>query len=260
VSKDAVTTDVQYRLVFQPDFDLRAAAFAHEAATFERTYGVPYDFHVNEFAPYEEQSAFLVVVDDAAEVRATMRLVTPGPAGLKTLVEAARDPWSIDSYNAAEVVGVDPARTWDVATLAVGRGLGRDRLRVTAALYHGLVIAARRNGVASLLMTVDERVRTILSHHFGLMTSPLPGATLQPFEGSPASMPVYGHCDQMLQIQRRRYPEAYRLITLGNGLEGIAIPPEAEFDLLERAVAQLTGLEPLEPLETLQTLETLETV
>jgi hypothetical protein len=243
VSKDALMTDVQFRLVFQPDPDLRAAAFAHEAATFERTYGVPYDFHVDEFGPYEDQSSFLVVVDDADEVRGTMRLIAPGPAGLKTLVEAAREPWCIDSYRAAEVVGVDPERTWDVATLAVGRGLGRDRLRVTAALYHGLVIAARRNVVASLLMTVDERVRTILSHHFGLITNPLPGATLKPFEGSPASMPVYGHCDQMLQIQRRRYPEAYRLITIGNGLEGVAIPPEEEFDLLERAVARLAALE-----------------
>jgi hypothetical protein len=226
-----------FRLVFQPDADLRAAAFAHEAKTFETTYGVPYEFHVDEFAPYESASAFLVVVDRSDMIRATMRVVTPGPAGLKTLVEAARSPWHIDAMRAAAAVGIDPARTWDVATLAAARGLGRHRFEVTAALYHGLTLAARRNRVASLLMTVDERVRGILQTYFGLHTSALPGAKPQPFEGSPASTPVFGHCSQMLDLQRRRNPEAYRLITQGIGLGEVAIPAIDHFDLLERAMA-----------------------
>lgn len=226
-----------FQLLFQPGPELRAAAFAHEAKVFETTYGVPYDFHVAEFAPYEDQSAFLVVLDEAEQVRATMRLVTPGPAGLKTLVEAALDPWFLDAARSAAVVGVDPAHTWDVATLAVGRGLGRHRLAVTAALYHGLTIAARQNRVSSLLMTVDERVRGILQQYFGLYTTALPGATPKPFEGSPASTPVFGHCAQMLDQQRRRSPEAYRLITQGIGLEAIDVPAAEHFDLLERAVA-----------------------
>jgi hypothetical protein len=227
-----------FRLVFQPDRDMRAAAFAHEARVFETTYGVPYDFHVQEFAPYETASAFLVVVDRQDNVRATMRLVTPGPAGLKTLVEAARSPWHIDAMGAARVVGVDPERTWDVATLAAGRNLGRHRFEVTAALYHGLTLAHRRNNVRSLLMTVDERVRGILHSYFGLQTQALPGARPMPFEGSPASTPVFGHCSQMLDFQRRSNPDAYRLITQGIGLSEIEIPQPAHFDLLERALAE----------------------
>lgn len=226
-----------YRLIFQPDVQLRAAAFAHEAAIFGSVYSVPYEFHVAEFAPYEAQSAFLVVLDAQDEVRGTMRLVTPGPAGLKTIVEAARSPWFLDAERSAAAVGLDLGSTWDVATLAVGSGLGRDRLTVTAALYHGLTVAARRNRVSSLLMTVDERVRGILQTYFGLYTTALPGATPQPFEGSPASTPVYGHCAAMLDTQRRRNPDAYRLLTLGIGLDGIAIPADAHFDLLERALA-----------------------
>jgi hypothetical protein len=227
-----------FQLVFQPGPDLRAAAFAHEAKVFETTYGVPYDFHVAEFAPYEDQSAFLVVVDETVKVRATMRLVTPGPAGLKTLVEAAREPWCVDAARSAAVVGIDPQHTWDVATLAVGRGLGRHRLAVTAALYHGLTIAARQNRIASLLMTVDERVRGILQQYFGLYTTALPGATPKPFEGSPASTPVFGHCAAMLDQQRRMSPDAYRLITQGIGLEAITVPAAIHFDLLERAIAE----------------------
>ena len=225
-----------FRLIFRPDADVRAAAFAHEASVFETVYGVPYDDHVREFAPYESASAFLVVVDRAELVRATMRIVTPGPAGLKTLVDAAHSPWHLDAARAAAAVGIDPARTWDVATLAAAPGLGKHRLGVTAALYHGLTLAARRNRVASLLMTLDERVRGILQHAFGLHTAALPGAKPYPFEGSPASTPVYGHCAQMLDVQRRRNPEAYRLVTQGGGLDEVEIPPIEHFDLLERAL------------------------
>lgn len=217
-----------FRLVAWPDADLRAAAFEHEARIFDARYGVSYAEHVLEFAPYESASAFLMVVDDRDQVAATMRLITHGPSGLKTLVEAAGAPWRIDALRAAGAVGVDPQHTWDVGTLAAAPGLGRQRFAVTAALYHGLTLAAGRNRVKSLLMTVDERVRSILQT-FGLYTAPLPGAKPAPFCGSPASTPVYGHCAQMLDTQRRINPEAYRLVTQGIGLEGVRIPPREDF-------------------------------
>jgi hypothetical protein len=217
-------------LVAWPNPALRAQAFELEARTFGVRYGVPYDAHVVEFLPYESASEFLVVVDDCDQVVAAMRLITPGPAGLKTLVEAAKAPWCIDAMRGAAAVGVDPQRTWDVGTLAAAPGLGQHRFAVTAALYHGLTLAAGRNRVKSLLMTVDERVRGILQT-FGLYTSALPNAKPAPFEGSPASTPVYGHCAQMLDTQRRVNPEAYRLVTQGVGLEGVHIPLAEEFAL-----------------------------
>jgi hypothetical protein len=219
-----------FRLVFDPSDDLRAAAFECEAEIFRTTYGVQYVDHVIEFAPYEAASRFMVVLDDADEVRGVMRLITPGPAGLKTLNEAGGEPWLIDGYRAADAVGVDADRTWDVASLGVTKGLGVYRFAVTSAMYHGLAIAARRNRVRSLLMTVDERVRTILRLG-GLVTSALPGAKPGPFCGSPASTPVYGHCDQMLNLQRRQNPEAFRLITQGVGLDDVAVPAAACFDM-----------------------------
>lgn len=228
-----------FRLVAWPDGAVRAAAFELEARTFGVRYGVPYDEHVLEFGPYESASHFLAVVDDQDRVAAAMRLITPGPAGLKTLVEAARSPWWIDSQRAAAAVGVDPERTWDVGTLAAAPGLGAHRFAVTAALYHGLTLAASRNRVRSLLMTVDERVRGILQA-FGLFTSALPGAKPAPFEGSPASTPVYGHCAQMLDTQRRTNPEAYRLVTQGVGLDGVRIPPAAQFEMGRESVSART--------------------
>ncbi|MGH8963101.1 MAG: hypothetical protein ACRDWT_18250 [Jatrophihabitantaceae bacterium] len=226
--------------MFQPSPEIRAAAFAHEARIFESTYGVGYEDHVAEFAPYESASAFMVVLDDRDAVVGTMRLITPGPSGLKTLTEAGGEPWRIDGLRAAAAAGVDPQRTWDVATLGVAKGLGRHRFAVTASMYHGLTIAARRNRVSSLLMTVDERVRSIL-RVFGLPTTALPGAVPGPFCGSPSSTPVYGHCAQMLSMQRRNNPEGYRLITQGLGLDAVAIPSAEHFDLFRPAAISLVA-------------------
>jgi hypothetical protein len=220
-----------YRLVFQPSEDIRAKAFACEADIFGSTYGVPYDDHVEEFAPYESASAFLVVLDRQDDVAGVMRLITPGPAGLKTLNEAGGKPWNIDGPRAAAAVGVDPANAWDVATLGVPKGVGRHRFAVTAALYHGLAVSSRRNRVPSMVMTVDERVRAILQMG-GLFMTALPGATPRPFCGSPSSTPVYAHFDQMLDNQRRVNPAAYRLMTQGIGLDNVAVPPVGAFDLV----------------------------
>jgi hypothetical protein len=92
-------------------------------------------------------------------------------------------------------------------------------------------------------MTVDERVRAILSV-MGLTTFALPGAKPGPFCGSPASTPVWAHCAQMLDGQRRNNPEAYRLIAQGIGLDGISVPTADQFALPYAGVAMMSGAVP----------------
>jgi hypothetical protein len=208
---------------------LQDAAFTLEAEIFGSRYGVSYPDHVLEFSDYHHNSVFVAVVDDAGQVAGMMRWIVPGDAGLKTLNEAERAPWFIDSARAARAVGVDPERTWDVASLVVRPGLGRDRATVTTAMYHALAVAVRRNGVRSLLMTVDERVRRILEV-LGISGRALPGARPLPFCGSPASTPVYGHCAEMWRWQRQAHPEAHRLIAHGAGLD-VSVPPSSSFAL-----------------------------
>lgn len=208
---------------------LQDAAFALEAQIFGARYGVSYPDHVLEFSDYHHSSVFVAVVDGAGEVAGMMRWIVPGDAGMKTLNEAALAPWFLDSARAARAVGVDPDRTWDVATLAVRPGLRGDRFTVTAALYHALAVAVRRNGVRSLLMTVDERVRRILET-LGIAGHALPGAHPLPWCGSPASTPVYGHCAEMWRWQREVNPEAHRMIGQGTGLD-VSVPPSASFEL-----------------------------
>jgi hypothetical protein len=158
-----------------------------------------------------------------------MRWIVPGPSGLKTLNEAAQPPWRLDSARAAAAVGIDPSRSLDVASLATRPRLGHRRAEVTAALYLALAVAVTENRIRSLLMTVDERVRAVLEAH-GLYGRALPGAAPMAFCGSPASTPVYGHCAEMRRMQQRMNPEAFRLITLGGGVDA-RMPARSEFRL-----------------------------
>jgi hypothetical protein len=218
------------RLVFDPQGLVRQSVFDCEADVFLRSYGVCYADHVAEFAPYEDVSTFIAVLDEFDDVLGAMRIIKPGPSGHKTVNESCGPPWNIDGPRAARAVGLEEATTWDVATVGVPSGAGRYRFAITAALYHGLVIAARENGVRSLVMNLDERVRAILSTA-GLITSALPGARPGPFCGSKASTPVFAHCAAMLDTQRRVNPDAYRLIVQGVGLDAISVPSPRYFIL-----------------------------
>jgi hypothetical protein len=52
----------------------------------------------------------------------------------------------------------------------------------------------------------------------------LPGTSAAPYLGSESSTPIVAHCAVVLENQRRNFPEAYRLVTLGVGLDGIGVP------------------------------------
>src|SRR5690606_31667501 len=74
----------------------------------------------------------------------------------------------------------------------------------------------------------DERARRIL-RSVALVMHALPGTTPQDYLGSAASTPMYVHAAQLMDNQRRTSPEAYRLLTLGVGLDDVVVPPLAAF-------------------------------
>ena len=47
-----------------------------------------------------------------------------GEPGLKTLDDLSREPWRVDGMRPARAAGIDPATTWDIATLGVRSGSG----------------------------------------------------------------------------------------------------------------------------------------
>jgi hypothetical protein len=224
------------RLVFNPTGGLLDAARSCEADTFLHTFGNTREELSAEYDPYDDASVFLVLADPEDKVVAGCRLITPSDVGLKTLNDIGRAPWHVDGPRAARAANVDPATTWDIATIAVRPGAGNGRMFAAAALYHGMLMATRMNGISSVVMIMDERARRLLTAT-GMLTQRLPGTNTEPYLGSSASTPVYGHLAQMKDVQRRINPDGYRLITLGVGLDGVTVPAEDAFRLPERRPA-----------------------
>jgi hypothetical protein len=218
-----------YRLLFQPHGRLLEAARACEVEVFDRTYGNTAADLEQEYGAYEDHSAFVALATQSDEVVGIARLINPGPQGLKTVNDLSRPPWRVDGERAVRSAGADLARTWDVATLAVLPGRGVTPL-AAAALYHGLVLATRANRVEWIVMMLDERARRLLSMA-GFVPEVIPGAAPGPYLGSPATTPLVGNVGRMIDNQRRHRPDAHRLISLGVGLDGIAVPDLAEFRL-----------------------------
>ena len=220
-------------LHFNPRGDLLDAARACEEDVFLQAFGNTRDQLNEEYGPYNDQSVFVAVADDAGHVVGSCRLITPGPAGLKTLNDVARQPWGVDGLRAARAAQIDLARTWDIATLGVRRDYRGAGLMVSIALYHAIMRATRINEVATATAIMDAHAFQVLADA-GYLFSTLPGTAAGPYLGSESSVPVYGHWTGLADAQRRMFPDLYRLITLGVGLDGIAIPDDAEFLLTPR--------------------------
>lgn len=223
-----------YTMHVDPGGHLGESARACEAEVFLRWYGNTREQLAEEYGPYEDCSAFLAIADDGGEVVGAVRLLTPGGgAGLKTLNDIAEAPWSVDGGRVAAAAHLDLGSTWEIATLGVRRQDDAAGVRVSLALYHGLIALSRANGMTAFVAVLDERVRRLLGS-VGLLTRVLPGTRTAPYLGSSASTPVFAHCAPVLDAQRRRFPDAYRLVTLGVGLDGITIPPPSAFRLRGR--------------------------
>jgi hypothetical protein len=216
--------------------DLLEAARECEEDVFLQAFGNTRSQLDQEYGPYNDQSVFVAVADDSGEVFGACRLITPGATGLKTLNDVSRAPWGVDGLRAARAAGVDPANTWDIGTLGVRKDYRGSRASVAIALYHALVVSTRVNEVGAIVAVLDDQVRRMLTLSDYIMTN-LPGTRTAEYLGSPASTPVYGHCAGMLDAQRRMNPDAYRLISMGIGLDGISVPEPSAFELRTRLTA-----------------------
>lgn len=227
-------------LRFNPEADLLAATLECEADVFLRVYGNTRQQLEDEYGPYEQASVFIALTDDSGDVLGACRLIRPTELGLKSLDDAARPPWSLDVARSVRAARLDPMQTWDVATLGCRRGLKGPGKLAGAALFHGLVQVVRANQIQSAVMIIDERVRALLASA-GMTGHTLPGAKPARYLGSAASTPVYRHCDEAFDQQRITNPEAHRLFTQGIGLDGIRVPPLAEFRFVERSTVDASS-------------------
>ncbi len=220
-------------LHFDPRGDLLEEARQCEEDVFLQAFGNTRSQLEDEYGPYNDQSVFVAVSDDSGRVFGACRLITPGSTGLKTLNDVAREPWGVDASRSARLAGIDVARTWDIATLGVRRDYRGGKLMVALAMYHAIMKATKINDVATAVAIMDDHANRVLSGA-GYMFSALPGTRPAEYLGSASSTPVYGHWSGLADAQRRTHPDAYRLVTLGIGLDGIAVPDDASFELRPR--------------------------
>ncbi|MDQ1733175.1 MAG: hypothetical protein QOK10_3334 [Pseudonocardiales bacterium] len=217
------------RLHFNAQGAARQAALDCEASVFLEAYGNTREELAEEYGPYDEDSSFIAVIDSDGVAQAAARLINPGPVGLKTINDVSRAPWGVDGTRSARAAGLDLDNTWDVATFGVRRGAGRGML-LSAALYHAVILGGTVNSMKSIVMIMDERARRLFTS-IGFYSYPLPGTKPAPYLGSAKSTPVWGHRESLIDGQRRANPDAFRLISLGIGLDGISVPPQSDFQL-----------------------------
>lgn len=217
-------TAAPLRFVFDPTGDELTAALKCEAEVFFHAYGNTPEEFADEYGPYEDATGFMTVLEDDGHAVAALRFIAPGSAGLKSLNDVSRPPWEVNGVRSARAAGVDPDRAWDIATIAVRPGSGRGGL-CASALYHGIVAGAFANDIDYIVMIMDSRARNLLSG-LGLQTQVLPGTNTGPYLGSDNSTPLWANLHKILERQRGDSPDAYRLISQGIGLDGIAMPTD----------------------------------
>lgn len=208
----------------------RAAALACEQSVFLDAFGNTRELLEEQYGAYGPQSVFLTVSNAEGLVLGHCRLIAPGPAGLKTVNDLAEPPWSLDPVRVSRIAGIDPQRCWDIATLGVRREYRGRTWMIAIALYHGIIKAARINGIEMATAMVDEQIHRALQQ-VDYLPSTLPGARPAPYLGSPQTTPVFARFSAVLDGQRRRNPDAYRLMVLGVGLDGISVPEDSAFVL-----------------------------
>jgi hypothetical protein len=220
-----------FRLHFNVTGSLLESARECEAEVFLRWFGNTREQLDQEYQAYEDCSVFIAIADSHDDVVGEVRLLVPGGRnGLKMPADVGNDPWNVDGARAAAAVGMNPASTWEVATI----GLRYDRetagASLSESLFYGMLAYGRANRMMWSVAILDDRVRRLMSS-IGLLLRVLPGTGTAPYLGSPASTPVYTHLRGMLETQRKQYPDAHRLVTLGLGLNGVSVPPLDAFVL-----------------------------
>ena len=130
-----------------------------ERQVFLEAFGNTVEDLAREYARYEKSSLFIVIVDHVRRLPAgVIRVVTPSPAGLKSLNDLEAG-WGESADIMMQRTGLDfePDKIWDVATLAVPpeyRGRATQGL-VTMGLYQTLTMGARSIGVELLVAILD---------------------------------------------------------------------------------------------------------
>ena len=219
-----------------------------ERAVFLEAFGNTAELLAEQYDPYEANSVFICVVDHLRQVPAgVMRVLMPSPRGFKSLNDI-ESVWGDSATTVFERTGLtlDPARTWDIATLAVApeyRGNAAQGL-VCMGLYQTLTLAARHCGIDWFVTILDMPVFRMIRWKLRMIFAGYEGVGPRPYLGSVASIPAW--CN-VVDAERRLAAtdsDLHAILVLGVGLEAALRPVDLACAdaLLERRRRVAAGL------------------
>ncbi|MEV6843866.1 hypothetical protein [Actinoplanes sp. NPDC051411] len=175
-------------LAVRPDDLLADVARTVERRVFEESFAMDAAVMTEEYAAYEQDSMFFLVIERRTGAPAGAARVIDG--GGKTLDDAP-DVIGVDLGTIVEKHGLFGGKIWDFATLAVlPEYRGGKSTMVSSLLYRAFLNAGRRAGVQHVVAMLDRRAHRGIAL-IGAPFEPMAGS--EPFEylGSPSTSALY---------------------------------------------------------------------
>lgn len=168
-----------------------------ECSVFEKFFGNTPEHMVDAYAPYEENSLFLLVVDQSQRKAAgALRIILPSPKGLKSLNDISGEPLYVDAEQIVQYHAIaDPRRCWDIGTLAVlkeYRAAASDHM-VSLMLYGQLYALLRRRDIDHMVTVLDRHAYAQLTELLGVPFVSIAGSEPFSYLGSDHSRASYLH-------------------------------------------------------------------
>lgn len=192
---------------------------ALEAEIFGKWFGnSPADLE-EAYGPYSANTKFIGCWSDSGQVLACMRVIDGRRGSVKTLDDLAGPPWKQVPQLVTRVAGVDPALTFDIATMAALPGHSEvSVLSNSRALYRALYVWTVNSRIQHWIAISDVHVTRLL-RNVGVEVQPFPGCAPARYMGSPASQPVYASVAASQRRAQQEKPRDYELLGQGKGLE-----------------------------------------
>jgi N-acyl-L-homoserine lactone synthetase len=175
-------------LAVKPDDLLADVARTVERRVFEESFAMDAAVMTDEYAAYEQDSIFLLVIDRRTGAPAGAARLIDG--GGKTLDDAPA-AIGVDLGTIAEKHGLFGGRIWDFATLAVlPEYRGGKSTMVSSLLYRAFINAGRRAGVQHVVAMLDSRAYKGIMR-IGVPFEPMAGSKPFDYLGSPSTSALY---------------------------------------------------------------------
>ncbi|MDK2898859.1 MAG: hypothetical protein PWQ10_46 [Patescibacteria group bacterium] len=205
-----------------------------EETVFMREFGNSPQEMEREYNPYEKYSDFYIAIDcEANKPIAALRVIKNSENGLKTLNDATKEPFNVNSKNIEQHnKGMeDLNKVWDIGTVA--KMPGYTRSSATVELYRAVYVASLNSSIEDWVTIIDDAVHNMTTKHFGIPFEPLGDSEPGPYLGSDKSHVVCAHVpdfretmgDHMSKAKGRLANKIFGILVNGDSDNRIILSP-----------------------------------